>query len=292
MKGMTTKVLLAALALALGVFALSGCGKDSDVIKIGFNLELTGEGSKKGEAAKFAAELLREDLNAKGGLEIGGKLHRVEFVYVDNGNQAQGAVDAAVKMITQDKVVAMVGPGAAPLAAKAGGACNDGQTLMVSPGAASPEAVQDRPWVFRACLAAPAPAPVAQELAAAVPDQAAPTAPAAPAAPAPVKDPAKDFAERYKAKYQSAPDEAASLTWDAARLVLQAVQAVGKVEANIQLERKLVRDTLAATKGFAPITANVKFVGTTDQGKCAAPAAPKPEPAPEAKAEVKEAPKH
>lgn len=39
MKKMTVKVLVAVLALALGSFALMGCGKDSDVIKIGFNLE-------------------------------------------------------------------------------------------------------------------------------------------------------------------------------------------------------------------------------------------------------------
>ena len=284
MKMMTTKMLLA--ALAVGLLALMGCGKDSDVIKIGFNLELTGEASKQGEAAKFAAELLKEDVNAMGGLDIGGKKHRVEFVYQDNGNKADNAVEAALKMITQDKVVAIVGPGSVKSATLAGAAVNDSQVAMVSSGPGSPETTKDRPWIFRACFAEPTPAPVVMELAKELaPEQAAP----APAAQNPVKAPVQDFAERYAARYKSAPGETATLTWDAARLVLQAVQAVGKVEPDIKLERKLVRDALAATKGFAAVTANMKFIGAGEAGKCAAPLA---EVKHEAKPEAKEAAKH
>ena len=166
MKKMTVKVLVAVLALALGSFALMGCGKDSDVIKIGFNLELTGDIPKVGEASKFAAEMLKEDINSKGGLEVGGKKYKLEFVYQDNEAKAESAVNAALKLITQDNVVAIVGPNSSKQAIPAGGACNDNQVPMVTPWSTNPDTTKDRPWVFRACFLDPFQGPVAADFAA------------------------------------------------------------------------------------------------------------------------------
>jgi branched-chain amino acid transport system substrate-binding protein len=374
MKRMTIKVLLAVLAMALGAFALMGCGKDGDVIKIGFNLELTGDIPKVGEASKFAAEMLKEDINAKGGLEVGGKKYKLEFIYQDNEAKADSAVNAALKLITQDNVVAIIGPNSSKQAIPAGGVCNDNQTPMVSPWSTNPDTTKDRPWVFRAAFLDPFQGPVAANFAAKqfgaktaavlfdiandyskglaeifktewekksgagtvvafeshgtkdqdfsaqltkivaakpdfifVPDnynqvaliikQAHDLGYKGPFmgsdawgsaelmtlcgqdcigqffsthyAAAGAQGATKEFIDRYNTKYKYVPDDVAALTWDATRLVLQAIQEAGKVETDIKAERKIVRDALANIKEFAGITGNMKFAGTGDPDKCA-----------------------
>jgi len=374
MKKMTTKVLMAVLALALGSFALMGCGKDSDTIKVGFNLELTGDIPKVGEASKFAAEMLKEDINSKGGLEVGGKKYKLEFVYQDNEAKAESAVNAALKLINQDNVVAIVGPNSSKQAIPAGATCNDSQVPMVTPWSTNPDTTKDRPWVFRACFLDPFQGPVAANFAskqfgaktaavifdiandyskglaeifkaewekksgagtvvafeshgtkdqdfsaqltkiiAAKPDfifvpdnynqvaliikQARDLGYKGPFmgsdawgsaelmtlcgkecigqffsthyAAAGAQGATKDFIDRYNTKYKYVPDDVAALTWDATRLVLQAIQEAGKVEKDIKAERKLVRDALANIKEFAGITGTMKFAGTGDPNKCA-----------------------
>lgn len=372
MKRMTVKILFAVLALSLGAFALIGCGKDSDTIKVGFNLELTGDIPKVGEASKFAAEMLKEDINSKGGLEVGGKKYKLEFIYQDNEAKAESAVNAALKLINQDGVVAIVGPNSSKQAIPAGATCNDNQVVMVTPWSTNPDTTKDRPWVFRACFLDPFQGPVAVNFAAKqfgaktaavifdiandyskglaeifktewekksgagtvvgfeshgtkdqdfsaqltkiiaakpdfifIPDdynqvalivkQAHDLGYKGPFmgsdawgsaelmtlcgkdcigqffsthyAAAGAQGATKEFIDRFNAKYKYVPDDVAALTWDATRLVLQAIQGAGKVDKDIKTERKLVRDALANIKEFAGITGNMKFAGTGDPQK-------------------------
>jgi branched-chain amino acid transport system substrate-binding protein len=371
---MTVKILVAVLALSMGAFALMGCGKDSDTIKVGFNLELTGDIPKVGEASKFAAEMLKEDINSKGGLDVGGKKYKLEFIYQDNEAKAESAVNAALKLINQDNVVAIVGPNSSKQAIPAGATCNDAQTVMVTPWSTNPDTTKDRPWVFRACFLDPFQGPVAVNFAAKqfgaktaavifdiandyskglaeifktewekksgagtvvgfeshgtkdqdfsaqltkiiaakpdfifVPDnynqvalivkQAHDLGYKGPFmgsdawgsaelmtlcgkdcigqffsthyAAAGAQGATKEFIDRFNTKYKYVPDDVAALTWDATRLVLQAIQSAGKVDKDIKAERKLVRDALANIKEFAGITGNMKFAGTGDPNKCA-----------------------
>jgi branched-chain amino acid transport system substrate-binding protein len=129
--------------------------------KSGFNLELSGDIPKVGEASKFAAEMLKEDINAAGGLEVGGKKYKLEFIYQDNEAKAESAVNAALKLINQDNVVAIVGPNSSKQAIPAGATCNDSQVPMVTPWSTNPDTTKDRPWVFRACFLDPFQGPVA-----------------------------------------------------------------------------------------------------------------------------------
>jgi branched-chain amino acid transport system substrate-binding protein len=110
--------------------------------------------------------MLKEDINSKGGLDVGGKKYKLEFVYQDNEAKADSAVNAALKLITQDNVVAIIGPNSSKQAIPAGGACNDNQTPMVSPWSTNPDTTKDRPWVFRAAFLDPFQGPVAANFAA------------------------------------------------------------------------------------------------------------------------------
>ena len=62
----------------------------------------------------------------------------------------------------------------------------------------------------------------------------------------------------------------AALTWDAARLLLQAVQNTKGLSGNLVKDRQAVRDQLAKIRDFDGITGKMTFTGKSgDPMKCA-----------------------
>ena len=147
-------IVTAALLLALPALA-------ADTIRIGFNIELTGDIPKVGEASKFAAEMLKAEINGKGGLQVGAKKYLLDFVYEDNEAKAESAVTTALKLIEKDQVLAMIGPNSSKQAIPAGQVADDNKTVMVSPWSTNPDTTKDRPWVYRAAFLDPFQGPVA-----------------------------------------------------------------------------------------------------------------------------------
>lgn len=374
MKKMIFKSLMALMVLSIALVMMTGCSKEEEKIKIGFNIPLTGDIPKVGEASKNAAEMLLADINGQGGLEVGGKKIPLQFFYEDNESKAESAVNVALKLIEQDGVVAIVGPNSSKQAVPAGGTCNDNRTPMVSPWSTNPDTTKNRPWVFRAAFLDPFQGPVAVNFASKqfnatkaavlfdvsndyskglaeifkevfekknggesvvafeshgtkdqdfsaqltkiinsnpdfifVPDnynqvalivkQARDLGWKGPFmgsdawgsaelmnlcgddckgqffsthyAAAGAKGATKEFIDRYKAKYGETPDDVAALTWDATRLVLQAIQDAGSYKPNVKEERKAIRDSLSSIKEFAGITGSMKFDSQGDPIKCA-----------------------
>jgi hypothetical protein len=54
--------------------------KESDTIKIGINAPLTGHIPEVGDGTKFAARMWLEDVNAAGGIEVGGQKYKVKLI--------------------------------------------------------------------------------------------------------------------------------------------------------------------------------------------------------------------
>ncbi len=141
------------------IFAPSVWSK-AKVIKIGINAPMTGDIPKVGEGTKFAAQMWLEDIKAAGGLEVGGKKYPVELVIEDNESKAESAVKVATKLITEDEVLAIVGPQASKQAVPAGSVANVYKTPMISPWSTNPDTTKDRPYVFRGCFLDPFQGPV------------------------------------------------------------------------------------------------------------------------------------
>ena len=137
----------------------------AETIKLGFNIPMTGDIPKVGEMAKQSAEMLKEQVNAKGGLDVGGKKYQLEFVYVDNETKPESAVNAALKLIEGEKVLAMVGPMGSGRAVPAGEVANNLKTVMLAPWSTNPKTTLDRPYVFRACFLDDFQGPVAAKFA-------------------------------------------------------------------------------------------------------------------------------
>ncbi|MDR2312995.1 MAG: ABC transporter substrate-binding protein [Spirochaetaceae bacterium] len=151
---------LALCALAL-IAGLTGCAPKEQVIKIGFSIPLTGDSPMVGEGSKNTGEIIKEQINGAGGLEVGGKKYLLEFVYLDNELKAESAVQTVTRLIDQDGVLAVIGPQGSGRAIPAGEVCNDSKTPMVSAWSTNPVTTKDRPYVFRACFIDPFQAPVA-----------------------------------------------------------------------------------------------------------------------------------
>jgi len=153
------------LLVCAAALLASGGALAAEKIKIGFPIPLTGEIPKVGESSKYAAELFKEEVNAKGGLEVGGKKYPLEFIYENNESKPDTAVNVTLKLIDRDNVLAIIGPQSSRQAVPAGAVANDNETPMITPWSTNPDATRDRPWVFRAAFLDDFQAPVAANFA-------------------------------------------------------------------------------------------------------------------------------
>ncbi|MHC1728836.1 MAG: ABC transporter substrate-binding protein [Syntrophobacteraceae bacterium] len=149
----------------LAGFALTPMAWSADTIKIGFNIPLTGDIPKVGECSKYAAEIRLAEINGAGGLKVGDKSYKLQFVYEDNESKAESATSTALKLIMQDQVLAIIGPQSSKQAIPAGEVCNAHKTPMISPWSTNPKTTENRPYVFRACFLDPFQGPVVAKFA-------------------------------------------------------------------------------------------------------------------------------
>jgi len=156
---MKSKALVVAI-ISFFVAGLGVCFAAPESIRIGINAPLTGDIPKVGEGTKYAAQMWLEDVNAAGGIDVGGKKYKVELIIEDNESKAESAVKAVTKLITEEDVLAIIGPQSSKQAIPAGGKANELGTPMISPWSTNPDTTKDRPFVFRGCFLDPFQGPV------------------------------------------------------------------------------------------------------------------------------------
>jgi len=140
---MTRKALAALLACALMVL---GVGVEAQgPIRVGASLSLTGTYAKLGKNVHEGYQLCQKDLNAKGGL-LGRK---VEFVVYDDQSTPATAVRLYEKLITEDKVDAVMGPYSSPVTEAAANVTEKYKKVMVAPMAATTSIFKkNRKYIF------------------------------------------------------------------------------------------------------------------------------------------------
>jgi branched-chain amino acid transport system substrate-binding protein len=150
--------------LVISAFILGACagGAGGGTIKIGLNIEVTGDRPKVGEHSQWAAEMFVEENPT---VEIGGQEYTLELVIGDNNATGEGAAAAANKLITQDNIHVMVGPNPSVAAVPAGEVANNLETPMISPWSTNPNTTLNRPWVFRVPFLDPFQGPVVAKFA-------------------------------------------------------------------------------------------------------------------------------
>ena len=98
--------LLTGILIAIVAVGISSCGKkESGPIKIGVLLPLTGAQANFGEMEKNSYEMVKEKVNAEGGI----KGRNLEFVYEDDTGKPDVGRAGAEKLINVDKVPLITG---------------------------------------------------------------------------------------------------------------------------------------------------------------------------------------
>lgn len=157
--GKRTKLVSALIGAAMLAVLAAGCGgkQSSDVIKIGANLEMTGTNATFGQSASNGAKLAIKQINEKGG--VNGK--QLTLVVADNKSEAAEAANAMQKLITQDKVAAIIAPIASSSVIAGAQVNQDNKVLAISPTASNPKVTVDpttgkvRDYLFRAAFIDP-----------------------------------------------------------------------------------------------------------------------------------------
>lgn len=142
---MNTKFLFRA-ALAAGAL-LSGTALAADVIRIGAPLPITGPLSPEAKKQQRGYDLWAEAANKAGGVNVGGKRMKVEIVYVDYQSNTPRAVQAAERLITQDKVNFLFSPFGSGAAKAASGVSEKYQVPTIA-ATASSEQVYDQGYKY------------------------------------------------------------------------------------------------------------------------------------------------
>ena len=136
---------------------LAGCGNEakSDEIKIGANFEMTGNVANYGAATLDGLKLAIKEVNDAGG--VNGK--KITIVDADNKSEASEAVNAATKLISDDKVKVIVGPAVTANVIAESQVATDNKVPVIAPDATSPDVTvengQVKPYIFRSCFIDP-----------------------------------------------------------------------------------------------------------------------------------------
>ncbi len=133
-----------ALTTALATLAVTGAAT-ADTIKIGFNVPLTGFAAADGNSALKGAELAVEQINAAGGI----KGDKLELVVYDDQASPKEAAPLAVKLITQDNVIAGISGSYSGATRAAATIYQENETPYISAYAVHPDITRAGPYVFR-----------------------------------------------------------------------------------------------------------------------------------------------
>ena len=153
--------LLTGSLLACSLFA--GCGEQSggggsasgDEIVVGSNFELTGNHAQYGSNAAKGFKLAVKEINDAGGID--GK--KIKVVDADSKSEAAESVNAATKLISDDKVVALVGPAVTANVIAESQVAADNKIPVIAPAATNPDVTvengQIKEFIFRSCFIDP-----------------------------------------------------------------------------------------------------------------------------------------
>ncbi|MDL0419913.1 ABC transporter substrate-binding protein [Caldibacillus thermoamylovorans] len=161
MKSSIKKILVASTLFA-GVLAGCSGGQNSsggnsgggdakgDTIKIGANLELSGEVASYGQSISEGMELAIEEINDSGGVD--GK--KIKVVKVDNKSDNAEAASAAIRLTSQENVLAIIGAATSGNTIAQAQIANDTKTILLSPSGTAPNVTENEDgsineYVFR-----------------------------------------------------------------------------------------------------------------------------------------------
>jgi branched-chain amino acid transport system substrate-binding protein len=122
-----------------------------DTIKVGEYASLTGKEASFGQQSHKGLTMALEEINAAGGV-LGKKL---ELVAEDNQTKAGESATAVRKLISRDKVIALIGEVSSGRSLEAAPLAQQAKIPMIAPAATNPKVTQTGNYIFRVCFIDP-----------------------------------------------------------------------------------------------------------------------------------------
>lgn len=131
-----------------------GSGGGSEIV-IGHYGSLTGPQATFGQSTDNAIKLAVKEINAAGGVKIDGQARRVRLVSEDTEGKAEKAGTVVTKLITRDKVSAVLGEVASKVSMQGAPVCQQFGVPMITPSSTHPDVTKKGDMVFRVCFIDP-----------------------------------------------------------------------------------------------------------------------------------------
>ncbi len=139
------------LSLILTLPLLAGCTKNNNEIAIGEFDSMTGSDATFGLSSNKGVRLAIDEINAAGGVK--GK--KLALTAMDDQGKNEEAVSAVTRLVTQTKVVAIIGGVASGRSKASAPVAQSHQIPFVSPASTNPDVTKVGDYVFRICFIDP-----------------------------------------------------------------------------------------------------------------------------------------
>ena len=149
--GISVARAILAAGLIFGLLFAATCALAKETIRLGLITPLTGDVKSFGESCKNAFLMAIEDYAKEGN-------YRIVAVIADDRNDATEGTNAALKLITQDKVAGIIGPLTSKIAIPVSEIADKNRVPMISSATNPKVTVHDgrrKPYVFRSCFTDP-----------------------------------------------------------------------------------------------------------------------------------------
>lgn len=146
------KCLIVPAVILIMIAACSTHQPELQPIRIGGLFPITGDRAEYGLRAQQGMLLAVTKINAEGGIEFGGQRLLVQAVVADSGGPADRAVQELDRLIDNDKVAGVIGPLDDDIAFTLAPIAEDRQVPVISPTAAGDGPAAVGRFLFRACL--------------------------------------------------------------------------------------------------------------------------------------------
>jgi branched-chain amino acid transport system substrate-binding protein len=129
-----------------------GSGSTTGDILVGFYGSLTGDGASFGQSSEEGARLAVEEVNAAGGL-LGGR--PIRLLVEDDQSKPEEASSAVTKLVTQDRVVAVLGEVASRRTLAAAPVAQRYRVPLITPASTNEKVTAVGDYIFRVCFIDP-----------------------------------------------------------------------------------------------------------------------------------------
>jgi branched-chain amino acid transport system substrate-binding protein len=128
---------------------------DADTILLGEVGSLTGSEATFGLSTKNGVQMALDEVNAKGGIKVDGKMKKVAVRVYDDQGKPEEAANAVSRLINQDHVAVILGEVASSNSLAMAPKAQAAQTPMVTPSSTNPKVTEVGDYIFRVCFIDP-----------------------------------------------------------------------------------------------------------------------------------------